>query len=249
MTPRGIYRVPGLLRRPRVASSDLPFENWQSRKWRSTEPAHRASGPATSFSIVGANIGAYTRTALAAGAKLVVAIEPGPENLACLRCNLAEEIAVGGVILYEKGVWDKDDVLSFHILPTSSAGDNFLPRRDAPRTVEVLVTTTDKLVSELSLRRVDLMDIEGAENNALLGAIETMRKYEPRMAIAPEHFAGEEDVITATIRNFGLYNVIESGPCEMNPSTFDPREPVLFANSGDEPIMHNPQHLRLLFFR
>jgi len=44
----------------------------------------------------GANIGVYTRVALAAGAKLVVAIEPAPENVECLRRNFAAEIARAG---------------------------------------------------------------------------------------------------------------------------------------------------------
>src|SRR6187551_3037295 len=43
----------------------------------------------------GANIGTFTRTALDRGAKTVVAIEPAPENLECLRRTFANEIASG----------------------------------------------------------------------------------------------------------------------------------------------------------
>ena len=59
----------------------------------------------------GANVGVFTRKALWAGASKVIAIEPGPENLECLRRNFASEIADGRVVLYPKGVWNKDDVL------------------------------------------------------------------------------------------------------------------------------------------
>ena len=59
-------------------------------------------------------MGLYAKTALASGAKLVVAIEPAPENIECLRRNLAQEIAAGRVIVYPKGVWDKDDTLALH---------------------------------------------------------------------------------------------------------------------------------------
>ena len=65
----------------------------------------------------GANVGVFTRVALAAGAKQVVAIEPAPDNVACLRRNFASEIAAGRVIVYPKGVWDKDDVLVLHAEP------------------------------------------------------------------------------------------------------------------------------------
>lgn len=43
----------------------------------------------------GAYVGTYTRHALERGAKLVVAIEPSPISVECLRRNLASEIAAG----------------------------------------------------------------------------------------------------------------------------------------------------------
>ena len=55
----------------------------------------------------GANVGVYTRKALDAGAKQVVAIEPGPENIACLRKTFGQEISEGRVIVYPKGVWTR----------------------------------------------------------------------------------------------------------------------------------------------
>src|SRR5213075_3386225 len=48
----------------------------------------------------GANVGVYTRESLKNGAKLVVAIEPAPENIECLRRNFQSEIAAGRMILY-----------------------------------------------------------------------------------------------------------------------------------------------------
>ena len=74
----------------------------------------------------GANIGVFTRKALWAGASKVVAIEPAPENLECLQRNFAAEIADGRVVLYPKGVWDKDDVLKLRVDPTDSARDTFV---------------------------------------------------------------------------------------------------------------------------
>jgi len=49
--------------------------------------------------------------------------------------------------------------------------------------------TIDQLVAEQMLPRVDVivMDIEGAETDALLGARETIRKFHPFLAIATEH--------------------------------------------------------------
>ena len=63
----------------------------------------------------GAHIGLFTRKALDAGARKVIAIEPGPENLECLRRNLKEDIARGAVVVYPKGVWDSESTLTFHM--------------------------------------------------------------------------------------------------------------------------------------
>jgi len=91
-TPRGRYWMP--------AGSDyvLPWNlAEQERKIYGTgELAVRAGDIVLDC---GANVGVYVREALDAGAKLVVAIEPGPENLECLRRNFMTEIAAGRVIV------------------------------------------------------------------------------------------------------------------------------------------------------
>jgi len=138
----------------------------------------------------GANIGVYTRVALAAGAKLVLAIEPAPENVECLRRNYAAEIGQGRVIVVPKGVWDREDVLTLRVDAGSSARDSFVGSfGPALRGIHVPLTTIDRLVEELNLTSVGFMklDIEGAEKNALAGARNTLLKYHPRMAIAMEH--------------------------------------------------------------
>ncbi|HYO81134.1 MAG TPA: FkbM family methyltransferase, partial [Bryobacteraceae bacterium] len=78
----------------------------------------------------GANIGTFTRTALNRGAKTVVAIEPAPENLECLRRNFAKEIADKRVIIYPKGVWHEDATLTLHLHHDNSAADSFIIKDD-----------------------------------------------------------------------------------------------------------------------
>jgi FkbM family methyltransferase len=133
----------------------------------------------------GAHFGGFTRTALDRGAKLVVAIEIAPENIQSLRRNFAAEIAEGRVIIYEKGVWNKDDTMVLERKNHTWADQV----ADSGKGPSVAVTTIDKIVTELRLRRVDFikMDIEGAERNALEGASETLKKYRPRMAVAAYH--------------------------------------------------------------
>jgi len=164
----------------------------------------------------GANVGVFTRVALAAGAKQVVAIEPAPDNVACLRRNFASEIAAGRVVVYPKGVWDKDDVLVLHVDPQNSARDSFVMSwKEATGTVKVPLTTIDELVSELKLRRVDFikMDIEGAEKRALTGARSTLVTYTPQLAIAAEHLPDDGDAIPLAVLKLSPNYKVECGPC------------------------------------
>jgi FkbM family methyltransferase len=164
----------------------------------------------------GANVGVYTKVALDAGAKKIVAIEPAPENVECLRRNFAPEIASGRVILYPKGVWDKNDTLTLNVDPHNSAADSFIIHRDgAVSVIKIPVTAIDDLVRELNLERVDFikMDIEGAEQKALIGAQSTLMKYHPRMALSAYHVPSDPERIPALARQAWPGYNMECGPC------------------------------------
>ena len=151
----------------------------------------------------GANVGVFTRKALRAGAARVIAIEPGPENLECLRRTFTKEIADGRVVVYPKGVWDKDDLLRLGVDPTNSARDSFVRPIPNATFIELPLTSIDKLVAELHLSRVDFikMDIEGAERKAVIGARQTIRNYHPRMALCIYHVEGDETVVPQLVHD------------------------------------------------
>jgi FkbM family methyltransferase len=164
----------------------------------------------------GASVGVFTRKALWAGAAKVIAIEPAPENLECLRRTFAAEIADGRVLLYPKGVWDKDDVLKLSVDPANSAKDTFVRQIENAHYVEVPLTTIDKLVTELRLPKVDFikMDIEGAEQKAIVGAKETIARFRPRMALCIYHVKGDDVMIPKLVREAASgYNVTKTCLC------------------------------------
>lgn len=150
----------------------------------------------------GANVGVYTRHALSAGARLVVAIDPAPESIECLRRNFSAEIKAGRVIVYPKGVWDKDEVIKIRTFDQESGGNsvalNFSGSHEGPK---VLLTTIDKMVGELRLERVNFikMDIEGSERKALIGARNTVARFKPRMAVSMEHQPDDFEALTSEI--------------------------------------------------
>jgi FkbM family methyltransferase len=164
----------------------------------------------------GANVGVFTREALDHGASKIVAIEPAPENLEAYRRNFKDEIAAGRVIVYPKGVWDKDDVLTLHVDANNTAADTFvIQRKETTGDIQVPLTTIDKLVAELKLDRVDYikMDIEGAEPNALRGAHDTLAKWKPRISISAYHQPDHPVVIPKIILEARPDYKMECGPC------------------------------------
>jgi FkbM family methyltransferase len=158
----------------------------------------------------GANVGVETLYALRLGAGKVIAIEPSPVNVAVLRKNFAKEIAEGRVVVYPKGVWDKDDVLELHLNDDTTAMDSFLIKREhSSRVVKAELTTIDKIVAELKLDRVDFikMDTEGAEKKALEGGRQTIAKFKPRMEISVDHLPEDPEQVPVVARSINAaYN-------------------------------------------
>lgn len=165
----------------------------------------------------GAAMGEFTRTALDQGASVVVAIEPAPEKGPCLRRNFEQEIAAGRVIVYAKGVWDKEASLTLY--------DGSVVEKRSGTSIIVPLTTIDKLVAELNLPRVDFikMDIEGAEKQALAGGRKTIEKYHPRMSIATEHLRDDPVAIPALVHSIAASYKVECGPCEWDEDHIRPQ--------------------------
>jgi FkbM family methyltransferase len=164
----------------------------------------------------GASDGDFTREALKAGAKLVVSVEISPSSAECIRRNLAPEIAAGRVIVYPKGVWDREDTLMLTVDDTNFAANTVVmhPPSGHPA-MPVPLTTIDRLAAELNLPRVDFikMDVEGAEVRAIRGARQTLARFKPRLSIATEHSPDDERTIPAAVRAIRPDYQVECGPC------------------------------------
>jgi FkbM family methyltransferase len=162
----------------------------------------------------GASIGDTATLALQRGAGLVVAIEPDPRSTTCLRRNFAKEIAEGRVIVYEKGVWNKESRLFLVDESDYPTTDRIAEKgEDGKMGVWAQLTTIDAIVDELHLQRVDFvkMDIEGAEQNALAGGLHTLARFHPRLGIATEHTAdvvANTRAVMRTIRSAAPYNFV-----------------------------------------
>lgn len=153
----------------------------------------------------GAYLGHFTREALDAGASRVIAVEPGTRQATCLRRTFASEIAAGRVQVLQEGVWLAEGRLMFR--DAASPGASFVEAgvqgaQSSVAGVSVPVTTIDALAGRLSLDRIDLikMDIEGSEQEALKGAVRTLARFKPRLAIAGYHKPTDPDAIPVLVR-------------------------------------------------
>ena len=150
----------------------------------------------------GAHVGLFTRFALSRGASRVVAIEPDPTNLHCLRENLAGEIAEGKVTVIEAGVWETRTKLTlWQPEGEGSSGAKSFVRQFKEGLEGVPVMPLDDIVSKLNLERVDFikMDIEGSERHALRGAKQTLERFKPRLAICTYHRPDDAAVVPKII--------------------------------------------------
>src|SRR5678816_244660 len=74
----------------------------------------------------GANVGVFTRKALNAGARTVIAIEPAPENVESLRRTFTQEIANGRVAIQAVGLWNEPAELPLRVDAGNSARNSFV---------------------------------------------------------------------------------------------------------------------------
>lgn len=196
-TPHGQFWIP--------AGSDgvLPVNLAEQELWiygGSSQSAHAGDVVID----CGSNIGVTVRRWISDGARKVIAIEPAPENLVCLRRNMAREIQDGTVIVVAKGVWDHEDHLTLQIDSVNSAADSFVSKRDLNcRSVDVPRARACRLYK---------MDIEGAEKQALVGASKTLKRFKPRLSIATEHLRGDSKLIPATVLSLRSDYSVACGP-------------------------------------
>ena len=169
----------------------------------------------------GAHVGTFTHWSLQRGAEKVVAIEPDPVNLECLRRNFPAEIASGKVIIAPVGVWSSEGTFKLSIADVNS-GMNSLVRNRGGKTIDVRTTTIDLLIEELKLPRVDYikMDIEGAEREALRGGFDTMRRFKPRLMIEAYHLPDDSVVLPPLIVQANAQYQPTCGPCEPADESF-----------------------------
>ena len=194
LAPAVVEVPPGLklLLDPRdlVAVNILRGGEWQPEIWN----ALATNLPEGSVLLdVGAHIGYFSMMGARKVGKtgLVVAFEPNPDTLITLRQNIKVN-EFQNVVVAPVACADREQTLTLFAAPFMNSGASSLARNNAdlsyenpPKEYSVRGRRIDDVVRELKLSRVDAikMDIEGAEVVALRGAMETMKKFHPKIVV------------------------------------------------------------------
>jgi len=133
----------------------------------------------------GACAGFFTRQALTEGAQRVYAFEPLPALADALRETFRHECAIGAVVVVPIALTNVTGTASFN------DGNEYIceAHLTAGGTHTVLTSTLDDFVCSQKIDQIDFikMDIEGEEMNAVVGAVGTINRFKPRLAIAVYH--------------------------------------------------------------
>ena len=194
LAPAVVDAGPGmkLLLDPRdlVSVNILRGGDWQPEVWDALATNLPEGGVLLD---VGAHIGFFSmKGALKVGKSgRVVAFEPNPETLKTLRENVRVN-DFQNVVVVPVACTDREQTLTLFASPIMNSGASSLARDNADITFEqapheytVRGRPIDDVVRELKLTRVDAikMDIEGAEVIALRGAMETLKRFHPKIVV------------------------------------------------------------------
>ncbi len=142
---------------------------------------------------------------------LIFALEPNPENYTHLLKNLARN-QISHVIPLRLAAWSKSTVLSLEgsaNIPINS----FLSRVKPGTGGDTLAVSIDALTEALNLPQLDWIkiDIEGAEVEALKGAMKTLSRYRPTLWIE-FHDTLEEVKVLLAEANYEIKGEVHYAP-------------------------------------
>ena len=126
------------------------------------------------------------RFALAVGSQgHCYGFEPEPNNLAFVRKTIQQFGNPGNITLVDKGLFS----CRGHMYISAQGPSGVLQPIACGDSSPCVVIDVDSFVEEYSLPRVDLikMDIEGAEMDALRGAVKSIQRWKPKLHICAYH--------------------------------------------------------------
>ena len=161
---------------------------------------------------------------LSKGARKIYAFEPDSYSFSILFKNIKRNKVSDKIIPVKKVLSNR--IGNFSIYATSDG--NSIINEEGNKTVEGI--TLDSFVGKEGLNKLDFikLDVEGAELEILKGAVETIKRLKPKMAISVYH--KPEDI--TTISKF-ILEILPEARFYLSHKSYDCCETVLFVNSRE----------------
>ena len=137
-----------------------------------------------------------------------LAFEPHPDNYKRLLTNLHLN-KMKNVKTFSMALGDRDGQTKLYICPYSDGHSTFFRTKGY---LTVKIGKIDTVVNKLGLKKIDLIkiDAEGDELAVLKGAIETIKKYKPKITVGAYHFPNEIDKIEEWLKTNDSSYIIET---------------------------------------
>lgn len=151
-----------------------------------------------------------------------------PSNLSILETNLSLNPDLERrVNLIRRPVWETTDETMYYV--DNGPGSRVFMKEEEAYDGKVSSLSIDDLVAGHSLPRIDFikMDIEGAEPYALRGAVKTLTRFRPKLAIAIYHSLSDLVNIPKFIHGLGLGYEFHLAHCSIHEE-----ETILFAQTS-----------------
>ncbi len=123
----------------------------------------------------------------------IFAFEPDKFNIERIQTNMSlNEDLVDNIKIQDLLLWDKNELIDFYEAGTVGSSAVWMP--DTEHCVKKQAVTIDEWVKNNNIQKLDFikMDIEGAEIEALDGAVVTIKSLKPNFAIASYHVVNGE---------------------------------------------------------
>lgn len=123
----------------------------------------------------------------------VFSFEPDGKNIEVMKYNMGLNSGVEErITILNELMWDKEEQIPFNEEGTVASSVHYIPEN--AKTVLKDTISIDHFVDKYNLTKLDFvkMDIEGAEIEALDGAVKTIERFKPNFAIASYHIVNDE---------------------------------------------------------
>jgi FkbM family methyltransferase len=156
--------------------------------------------------------GFFVFQALESGAGKVICIEPNPHMSRCLEKTFSDEVKSGRVIIRQVALGAFRGRTSFSFDATFPSFGK-IDECDNIEGLPVVIDTLAAICAELGVAKVDFikMDIEGAEIQAIEGAIPLLAKHRPKLAITTYHRAFDFRCLEAILSSLDYRHIKAAG--------------------------------------